>query len=401
MQSPRRRDPAPPFLNGPPVAAPVADEKGKPEGGEYEFKLPDFDEDTFIHREIVSFKTTAILVGWAIVAAAASWALFAALGGNTASGWLAGLAVCGAFGYGLKFLFPKLGADISHFKRREWFSTGSMFFMAWLAFFIVAINPPVSDFSPPHVELSADPPLQAAGGNVTLHVLASDNAGAEVPAVTLVRDGTALPVELKPTDHAGHYEARLEGAQAGRYTLRAVADDGRHSTAASLDFSVGGDPFTVEGRGRLDSLADRIVVRLPKDVPAALHACAPEDVQKARPCLRAVRLVPTDGQGGNVTLEPKEGFWVADANHAGWHDGENHVRLEAEFLDHFVGASLVDGGRFQSPQQTTVNVTASRGSFEPTVLPDPVVRPLRVPAPAGLLVAAVLLGAAAVARRRD
>ncbi|HEX2065337.1 MAG TPA: hypothetical protein VHI93_00855, partial [Candidatus Thermoplasmatota archaeon] len=95
----------------------MADEKK--DGSGYEFVPPDFDEDAFVHREMVSFKTTSILFGWGVLAAAASWAAYVAVGG-TDLGWLIGLALCGAFGYALKFLFPRLGADVSHFKRKEW-----------------------------------------------------------------------------------------------------------------------------------------------------------------------------------------------------------------------------------------------------------------------------------------
>jgi hypothetical protein len=378
----------------------VADEKVPGTEGEYEFKLPDFDEDTFIHREIVSFKTTAILIGWAVVAAAASWALYASLNGNQVTGWLGGLALCGAFGLGLRWLFPRLGADVAHFKRREWFGTASMFFMAWLAFFIVAINPPVSDFSAPHLELSVDPPVQAPGGLVTIHVLATDNAKAEAPSLSVLRDGAAVPVQLQPTERDGHYEARLDAAAAGEYVVRATAQDRRHATAANLTFTVGGAAFTLETRGRLELSGDSIVATLDAAPSPALHACTQDDLARAHPCLRAVRLVHADGKGA-ITMEPKEGRWTADSSHAGWRKGNNTVHVEAEFLNHYMGARQIDGGVFRSSQEHTINVTAPLGSKEVAVANDPVARPVNVPAPAGLLAALVVLGAAAIARRRS
>src|SRR5205085_1049358 len=84
------------LLNGPFLARAVAEDKA-PEGkGEYEFKLPDFDEDTFIHREMVQFKTTSLLFLWGIVTALVSWAAYALLQGDESSGWLAGLLIAAA-----------------------------------------------------------------------------------------------------------------------------------------------------------------------------------------------------------------------------------------------------------------------------------------------------------------
>ncbi|MFA5944900.1 MAG: hypothetical protein WC876_10595, partial [Candidatus Thermoplasmatota archaeon] len=119
----------------------MAQEKGKDskdgKDSDYEFIPPDFDEDAFIHREMVSFRTTLLLFLWGIVAAAVSWGAFAAMGG-VKTGWLVGLGIAAVFFLGLKSVFTMLKVDIKHFGRREWLGTGALYFFTWLSFFIIA-----------------------------------------------------------------------------------------------------------------------------------------------------------------------------------------------------------------------------------------------------------------------
>src|SRR5688572_26885864 len=143
--------------------------RGDGKDSDYEFIPPDFDEDAFIHRELVSFRTTLILFLWAIVAAAVSWAAFAGMGGAD-TGWLVGLAIAAAFFLGLKRIFALLKVDIAHFGRKEWLGTAALYFFTWLSFFIIAINPPVSDFAPPRVEVLPAPHAQLADGTVSVHL---------------------------------------------------------------------------------------------------------------------------------------------------------------------------------------------------------------------------------------
>ena len=88
----------------------MASEKKESKDGkdpDYEFIPPDFDEDAFIHKELVSFRTTSILFVWGIVAALVSWAIYGPMGADRGA-WFAGLAVCAAFGFSLKVLYTQL-----------------------------------------------------------------------------------------------------------------------------------------------------------------------------------------------------------------------------------------------------------------------------------------------------
>lgn len=49
-------------LNGAFIERDVAkDEANDTKGEEYQFEIPDFDEEAFIHKEMTSFRTTAVL----------------------------------------------------------------------------------------------------------------------------------------------------------------------------------------------------------------------------------------------------------------------------------------------------------------------------------------------------
>ncbi|MGB1697177.1 MAG: hypothetical protein ACPHK8_02125, partial [Thermoplasmatota archaeon] len=112
------------------------DEANDAKGEEYQFEIPDFDEEAFIHKEMTSFRTTAVLFAWGILAALLSWGIFVAVDGAKTA-WYLGLAVVIGFLYALRIVYPKLNIDVAHFKRREWMGTGFLLFFTWLAFFIL------------------------------------------------------------------------------------------------------------------------------------------------------------------------------------------------------------------------------------------------------------------------
>ncbi|HJQ93702.1 MAG TPA: hypothetical protein VJ874_05390, partial [Candidatus Thermoplasmatota archaeon] len=281
----------------------MAQEKGRdskdgkdsstPRKGEenYEFIPPDFDEDSFIHRELVSFRTTLILFLWAIVAAAVSWGAFAAMGGADA-GWLVGLVIASVFFLGLRRLFAMLKVDIKHFGKKEWLGTGALYFFTWLSFFIIAINPPVSDFAPPRVELVAAPFAQQPGGTVSVHLFVEDNVALDSHSFELLAGGQTLATTANLTDLGrGHYRYDASGLPPGTYTVRGTAVDTRgHDGQGNATFVVseGLVDYSATGGGVLSGPADRVLVATPQ-----LAACSTNkqgEVNTRDACVRTVRL---------------------------------------------------------------------------------------------------------------
>jgi hypothetical protein len=373
--------------------------KGAAGGEGDDFIPPDFDEDAFIHREMVSFRTTLILFVWAIVAAAVSWAAFGALHGAQTA-WLLGLGICAVFGYALRWLFPRLKADIAHFGRREWLGTAALFFFTWLAFFILAINPPISDFAPPRVEPHASPALQQAGGAVTLDLFVEDNEKVSQHSFHLLRDGaeTAAPTlsEVSP----GHFRGIATAVTVGNYSMQASADDSAgHTANRQVGFQVVPQAFTValpEG-GAIDSPTDQVLV---KAIDPALRACTTsKNVVNNAPCVRTVRLLFADGRAMDLEWSATFGGWQATSNFAGWAAGPNNFTVSVQMLSSYAGSVRVDGGNLTAgPYQ--LNVATPIGTYAPKVVAEPTPHQRKVPGLEAPFLAVALVALAVVVRRR-
>ena len=380
------------------------DKKEKSDGGkdaDYEFIPPDFDEDAFIHREMVSFRTTLILFVWGIIAAAVSWAAFAAMGGAR-TGWLVGLLIVAAFGYALRFLFPKLGADVAHFKKRDWLGTAFLFFFTWLSFFIVAVNPPVSDYAPPRVELHASPSVQEAGDPVTVDLFVEDNVAVASHTFQVTQGGQPVPGVGEPDNLGrGHYQLTVEGLPPGTYQLNATATDSRgHEAAAGIDFAVTERilAVTLPAGGAIDDASDQVLVQAQGE---QFRPCTERkgSINNA-PCVRLVELAPSGG-GASIPMEhaATHGGWIATSNFAGWKAGANNVTVALHMVPSFAGSVKVGGGTITAGPYT-VNVTAPTGTYAPKVLPEPTAPHRNVPGLGLPLLAVGLVAVALLARRR-
>jgi hypothetical protein len=362
---------------------------------DYQFVPPDFDEEAFIHRELVSFKTTTILFVWGIVAAAASWAAFVAVGG-TDMGWVIGLGLCALFGYALRFLFPRLGADVAHFKRKEWVGTGFLFFFTWLSFFILAVNPPITDVAPPQVLLHAGPAVQQAGAPVTVDVMATDNQRVAGMEVHVKRDGADLDVPFTAVA-PDHLRGTLPAAE-GRYTITATATDPKgHAGHQVANVTIGNVLQATWPTGNtLAKPTDQVLVTI-KGVPA----CA-EDYDKGRTfdCLRTVQLHGDGVPAVPLEYSSSDGGWRATPNFAGWTQGNHTYRVVAEYPTHFLGVRPVAGGNITGPQQA-LTILLPAGDHQVAIPPEPTQRAVNVPGPSIGLLAVALVGLALLARRRN
>ncbi len=198
---------------------------------------PEFDEVAFMRKEIENAKIAVVVVAWAAIGAIVGLILYTYV--HPAAGFLLGLATFG----GLYFLLPVLGLPIHGYKKRDWFNRFGTYFFCWLAFFILALNPPFGDHTPPSIQFEAaasytstnlsDPvthtvfcvPASAAstvsvglGGNDTLYVLfrATDNVAVQNVTVRATFGGTSL--NLTATDVSLRLSACSNGANGTRYS---------------------------------------------------------------------------------------------------------------------------------------------------------------------------------------
>lgn len=366
---------------------------------DYEFIPPDFDEDAFIHKELVSFRTTLILFLWAIVAAAVSWGAFAAMGGAR-TGWLVGIGIAAVFFLGLKRLFSLLKVDIKHFGKREWLGTAALYFFTWLSFFIIAINPPVSDFAPPRVDVVPSPMAQQPDGMVSVHLFVEDNVALDSHSFELVSGGERIADtdDLVPMGR-GHYRYDASGLPPGTYVVRGTAVDKRgHEGNGSATFVVseGIVDYSATGGGVLTGPADRVLVGT-----GTLPACSTDDgqVNTRDACVRTVRLEMA--AGGNVTLkwDRDDGMWVATSQHAGWTPGNNTFDVVVELADRYQGTVRFDGGSIRDGPHS-VDVRTAPGGEVVVAAADPDKPTRSVPGLELPLLLLGLLAAVLVVRRR-
>jgi len=378
----------------------VARKDTKEPEDEYEFIPPDFDEEAFIHKEMVSFRTTAILFVCGIVAAVLSWALFAPLGADD-TGWWIGLLVMAALGYGLKWLIPALKTDISHWGRREWTGTGFLYFFTWLAFFILLVNPPVSDFAAPEVVVHAAPEVQEAGGAVSIDVLYADND--EIASHTLTvtgPDGAVLATEQDLTQRVnGHYALTLENRTAGVYAYVATAKDpGGHETRTNGTFEVRENAL----RTTIRDLTDPTQILL-ASVPADLDLFAVFLDMDRSECgaFSSPRLAVEADCRVYLEYDESLGGWKATSNFAGWREGGNTFHIVAQERNTFEFNQLVRGGELVAGPHT-VQVATPGGYDKPVPgRPDPTTPPPRdIPGVEAPVILVGLLGLAVAVRRR-
>lgn len=108
-----------------------------------DLKLPEFDEVEYVRKERRDAKATYVTVGYAVVFGLVSFAL-------TAAGQFMFAALFGVFGLiFLRHVYPLLHIDTLKFDWKNWAGNALFYIFTWLAIWIMFVNPPISDLSPP------------------------------------------------------------------------------------------------------------------------------------------------------------------------------------------------------------------------------------------------------------
>jgi len=204
---------------------------------ESDWVAPEFDEVTYMRKEIEGGRAALATVGWAIIGAIVSLLLYSVHPGLA---FFAGIAV----GFGMYLVLPLTGINIAPFKRRDWFSHGSVYFFSWLAFWILLLNPPFGDFTNPTIQaFSVSPyrdgytgPLTCVGltggraiitmnsPNTSVYILfrASDNVGLAALSVQVAPIGQPSPFSVTPylqTGNASHCVGQVGPYPGGTYNV--------------------------------------------------------------------------------------------------------------------------------------------------------------------------------------
>jgi len=164
---------------------------------EEEFELPEFDEKEFLRKELVGAKIMLVTVVLAVIAAGVSYAF--TLANVVVIAFFAGLALVFLLPYIVKFF----RIETKGYTKKDWFGHGTTFFFAWLAIWVLLMNVPFADVTPPNLEVSVEGGSYSSSSaswhvngtadrfNVT--AIATDNAGIKDVKIVI---GTSEPVDM-------------------------------------------------------------------------------------------------------------------------------------------------------------------------------------------------------------
>ena len=139
-----------------------------------EIKLPEFDEKKFKEKEKKKAKIYFISFIFGLIMAILCSFFWVNLPSNIR--WLlCFLLAISSIGFLAKF-FQIFKLDIKNFSKKDWIASIFYYFLTWLAFFILFINPPFHDASPPKIEVVALPEVQQENGTINLFALITDNS---------------------------------------------------------------------------------------------------------------------------------------------------------------------------------------------------------------------------------
>jgi hypothetical protein len=178
-----------------------------------EIELPKFDEEEFMRNDMEGTKASVWSILYAIPATLVAFAVTVALEAPVV-----------ALGVGLLFLvtlrrvLPLLRVKTAAFKLKDWLGHSVTFFFSFLAFWILVMNPPFSDFTAPEIHLVringvavSDGILDISVSNVTnwtnalIAVDVGDNAALREVTFTLngIDNGTVM------VESGGRYTATV------------------------------------------------------------------------------------------------------------------------------------------------------------------------------------------------
>jgi len=195
---------------------------------EEEFQLPEFDEKAFLEKEITGAKMILLVVLLAIVAAIVSY--FLTLAGIVVVAFFAGLALVLL----LKYIPKVFSISTAKLERKDWLGYGSTYFFAWIAIWVLVMNVPFSDVTPPGIVvfvngIEAGEQMKVPNGLVNITVEATDNAG--ISAVLIIVGTTPqVTMQAQGDNMWFHQFTKSENI----YITVTAEDINRHSTSVTI-----------------------------------------------------------------------------------------------------------------------------------------------------------------------
>lgn len=178
--------------------------KEKDEDEDKPFKLPKFDEEGFLKRERKNIKATFVAFLFGGLMGLVCFGFWALMSDSPNIRWPLVLLVAIANAAFIRYILLRINLDISHFTKKNWFTTFGIYFFTWLVVFIVFTNPPFYDDEGPLMEVVSLPDIQELGGNVKIIAKITDNVGLDTDSIMLsLTDPDDNVTTLTPTSFDG------------------------------------------------------------------------------------------------------------------------------------------------------------------------------------------------------
>jgi hypothetical protein len=208
----------------------------------FDFKIPKFDEESFIKKEKEKIKTTFLSFGFGFLIALLSFGFWVLLTGSPFQWTL--VLLFGIFSTAwLNYIFRKLNIDLNELGKKGLFSSYAIFLFTWVFILITLVNPPFYDDEPPLIDVVTLPDVQEAGGTVKIVAHVTDNAGIAGNAVDFVLSYNDTVIEedtylLEDAIFLYEFTNPMNDSGTFSYTLT-TQDRGGHTTSQNGTFSYG------------------------------------------------------------------------------------------------------------------------------------------------------------------
>ena len=315
--------------------------KEKDEEEDKPFKMPKFDEEAFLKRERRNIKTTIISFLFGILMAFICFGFWVLMGDNPLR-WELVLLVGVINAAFLKYIFVRLGIDLTGFEKKNWFGSYAVFFFTWLIFFIVIVNPPFFDDEAPLIDLVELPDMQEPGGNIMILAKITDNAGLEKNDIKF----ELTDPEGKTTSPDFEYENNIfiytnQGPEniseeaTYEYTLT-VTDHSGYNQIKKGDFTYSKDTIylALPDEGDEVEAADDVKFWIGADVDRVYYIIGESEI--------------------NATESDRENYYVTNPEFEGWPRNENvTLQIRADVIYYF--ENHIVNGEFPKFENTIID----------------------------------------------
>ncbi|MCD6481304.1 MAG: hypothetical protein J7L31_03410 [Thermoplasmata archaeon] len=345
---------------------------------EEEIKIPEFDEEKFMEKERRKAKTAFVAFLFGVFMAIICHLLWRNL--DEGLKWpLSFLLAIASIGFMAKIL-QLLKVDINSFTKKEWFGSIAFYFFTWLAIFILSINPPFYDASPPKMDVALLPEIQGENGSIMVLAYVSDNVGVEDVKINI----SGVEHEMRK-DEDGVYVYNC--STGGEFLISSVDKNGNVATwKGMLHF--------------MDDVVDVVIPDEPLKAGDTIEIRVYKNVSDVN--FRVYYMI--NGVEVNATYDGESSryyIYKTSPSYEGWKEGDNDMEVWVEVFHYFPGmdkgyVNKIYGGNYTIKTATDEDI-GKIASPEIKDLPGPV--SLRTPG-FGLLALVVSLALVLLRKKR-